>query len=286
MLFNRCTGFNTFLLGFMVFCFYQNSVAQETFVYKQIDGFQLCMEMHKPPGWSPSNTYPALLFFFGGGWTKGSMKQFEPHAKYFSKRGVVCFLVDYRVESRHKSSIFQSVQDAKSALRYIKEHANDLGIDPSKVIASGGSAGGHLAAASALINDYNEITDDLEISCKPNALVLFNPAIDNGPAGVGYPKVKESFSSISPLHNIRAGAPPTLIFLGTHDSLVPVETAKYYEMAMKKTGNECKLILYEGEEHGFFNYTNFENYKSTLLEMDAFLQSLGYLKDIPKVVID
>jgi acetyl esterase len=263
------------------FCFSQKQI-----MYKQIDTTKLFLHIYQPPMMEKTQKCPTMVFFFGGGWKSGSLAQFEPHAKYFAKRGMVCFLVDYRVLNRHKSTIFQSLKDAKSAMRFIKEHANLYNVDTMKIVASGGSAGGHLAAATALIDEYNETTDNMQISCKPNVLVLFNPAIDNGPAGVGYERVKDAYKNISPIHNIQKGAPPTIIMLGTKDDLIPVETAKYYQTVMKKVGSRCDLILYEGKEHGFFNYDKFENYKKTIADADIFLQSMGYLTEKPTVAID
>jgi acetyl esterase len=263
-----------------------NCFSQEKILYKQIDTTKLFMEVYYPENMDISQQYPAMVFFFGGGWNTGSTKQFEPHAKYFSKRGLVCFLVDYRVTKRHQSTPFESLKDAKSAIRYIREHAVTFHIDASKIIASGGSAGGQLAAAAALIEGYNEPSDNISISCKPNALVLFNPAIDNGPGGVGYERIGDEYKSFSPLHNIVKGAPPTIIFQGTNDNLIPVETVKYYQTVMQKVGSQCELFLFEGKEHGFFNYNKIENYKKTVFEADTFLQLLGYLKKEPVVEIE
>lgn len=161
-----------------------------------------------------------------------------------------------------------------------------MGIDPNSIIASGGSAGGHLAAATALINAYNEPTDDLSIDCRPNALVLFNPVIDNGPGGYGYERVDTTYREFSPLHNIKKSAPPTIIFLGTEDNLIPVTTAEYYQMVMEKVGSRCDLHLYEDQGHGFFNYRNFDYYQQTLRQADEFLITLGYLKPEPRIKIE
>jgi acetyl esterase/lipase len=158
-------------------------------------------------------------------------------------------------------------------------------IDPSKIVASGGSAGGHLAAATATINDYNENSDNTAISCIPNALVLFNPVFDNGPGGYGYERIGEAYKSFSPLHNIKSGTPPTIVFLGDKDHLVPVETAQYYKKIMEKVKSRCDLFVYEGQEHGFFNYKNLEYYKKTVSETDTFLQSIGILNKDPFVEI-
>lgn len=246
-------------------------------MYKQIDTTKLYLEVFYPENMDAAEKYPAMIFFFGGGWNGGNLHQFIHHAEYFSKKGIVCFLVDYRVKRRNGTTPFESLKDAKSAIRYIRANADNLGVDPEKIIASGGSAGGHLAAATALIKDYNEVTDDTTVSCIPDALVLFNPVIDNGPGGYGYDRIGEAYKNFSPLHNIHKGAPPTIFFLGKKDKLIPVVTAEYYKMVMEKVGSRCDLHLYEGQGHGFFNYRNREIYYATIKETEDFLRSLGYI---------
>ena len=177
------------------------------------------------------------------------------------------------------------MKDAKSAIRYIRGNADKLNVDSSQIIAAGGSAGGHLAAATALIDDYNEKTDNLSVSCIPNALVLFNPVIDNGPGGYGFDRIGENYKNFSPLHNINTGTPPTIIFLGTKDRLIPVQTAKYYQKVMEKVNSQCELFLYKGQGHGFFNYKSFKYYKKTVTEADLFLQKLGFLDSLSKMRI-
>ncbi|MEL7120965.1 MAG: dienelactone hydrolase family protein, partial [Bacteroidota bacterium] len=142
------------------------------------------------------------------------------------------------------------------------------------------------AAATAFIKDYNESTDDLTVSCLPQALVLFNPVIDNGPGGYGYERIGAAYQQFSPLHNIQEGAPPTIFFLGTNDRLIPVETAAYYKVVMEKVGSRCDLKIYEGKGHGFFNYKDFDIYRQTIQETDQFLQSLGFLEAEPKIKIE
>jgi len=272
------------LSSFVAFLFSTSiSFAQEVFIYKTVDSTQLFMEVRYPAQINPAEDYPALVFFFGGGWNSGSRTQFEHQAAYFAKRGMVCFLVDYRTKNQHKTSPFESVKDAKSAIRYLKGHADKFHIDPNKIIAAGGSAGAHLAAATALIEGYNESTDDLKISSVPGALILFNPVIDNGTGGYGFERIGDQYKDFSPLHNIKVGAPPTLFLLGTKDNLVPVVTAQYYQMVMEKVGSRCDLELYEDQAHGFFNYPNFDFYKKTVQAADDFLQSLGYLQKEPEV---
>ncbi|WP_422083303.1 alpha/beta hydrolase [Ulvibacterium sp.] len=271
----------------IVFVSYSIScLAQKKVLYKQIDTVRLFIEIHAPENVMARDKHPALVFFFGGGWKGGDRYHFLNHARYFSQRGLVCFLVDYRTEGQHGTTPFEALKDAKSSIRFIRKKAPEFGIDASKIIAAGGSAGGHLAAATALIEDFNDETDDMSISCVPNALALFNPVVDNGPGGYGHERIGLAYKDFSPLHNIQKGAPPTLFFLGTNDKLIPVATAQYYQTVMENVGSSCTLKLYEGEGHGFFNYRNRDLYKETVLEMDHFLQSLGYLEQNPVIEID
>lgn len=270
----------------LLFLFPAIAFAQKELLYKQVDTTKLFLEIYTPEQLDSTRNYPAMVFFFGGGWKGGDRSHFINHANYFAKRGLICFLADYRTETKHGTTPFEALKDAKSAIRYLRKNASEFGIDPNKIIASGGSAGGHLAAATALIKKYNDTSDDLSVSCIPNALVLFNPVIDNGPGGYGYERVGDAYKDYSPLHNIEKGAPPTILFLGTKDKLIPIATAEYYMTVMEKVGSKCELKVYEGGEHGFFNYRNFENYKQTVKEADLFLQFLGYLTKLPKVAIE
>ena len=261
-------------------------LAQNLELYKQIDTTALFLEVHYPENFNKTINHSAMIFFFGGGWKGGNRKQFLKHAEYFAQRGMVCFLADYRIENKNHTTPFESLIDAKSAIRFIRQNASKYAIDTTKIIALGGSAGGHLAAATAVISDFNDPEDDLSISCIPNALVLFNPVIDNGPGGYGYDRIGAAYKQFSPLHNIKKGAPPTLFFLGTKDALIPVETAAYYKVIMNEIGSRCELKLYKGQAHGFFNYSNLKYYKKTVRETNQFLQSIGFLTKESKLKIE
>lgn len=257
----------------------------KTIEYKKIDTVSLVMELVYPPEMDPSEKYPGMVFFFGGGWVQGTIKHFERQANYFAKRGMVCFLVDYRVKNRHGTTPFDALTDAKSSIRYIRKNAARFNVDPNRLIASGGSAGGHLAAATAVIKGFNDPADDPNISAVPNALVLFNPVVDTGPASRAFDRIGEQYKDFSPLHNVRKGAPPTIIFQGTQDQWTPNETIQYYQMAMQSVGSRCDLFLYEGQQHGFFNFSaSPEYYQKTVLEADRFLSSLGYLDGEPTIM--
>ena len=252
----------------------------EEVVYKQLDSTSLLLRLYYPDAYEEGRRLPAIIFFFGGGWRGGKITQFAPQARHFAQRGMIAVLADYRVESRHGTTPFDAVEDAKSAIRFLRQHAARLGIDPERIVGSGGSAGGHLAAAAAMVDGLEAPGEPQRISARPNALVLYNPVFDNGPEGYGYDRVggASRFRDISPLHNIRPGAPPTIVFLGTEDALIPVETAKSYCQKMEKVGSRCELMLYEDQGHGFFNLgRSQEHYRKTLEAADRFLVSLGYI---------
>jgi acetyl esterase len=249
-------------------------------IYKNASGDDLWIYRFDPPGHEPAtDTRPAAVFFFGGGWNGGTVTQFEQHAKYLASRGMVAFVADYRVKSRQKTDPDACVADGKSAVRWVRTHARRLGIDPTRIAAGGGSAGGHVAAATGICDGLDDPAEqDSKISSKSNALLLFNPVYDNGPGGYGHDRAKAWFPAISPAHNISADDPPTIVFLGSKDSLIPVATAEKFDADLKAAGIRSELWIYDGQPHGFFNENkNQQAFLDTVLKMDAFLVSLGWL---------
>lgn len=248
----------------------------EAYTYKRVGGTELRLYVFKPTDDHGDEPRPAIVFFFGGAWTAGRITQFVPQSHYLASRGMVAIVADYRVSLRHGSTWFESVSDAQSAVRWVREHAAELGIDPDRIVASGGSAGGQLAAAAALVEE--EGPEAASVSAKPNALVLFNPALDLTAFGVPA-HWAEGAEAISPTHLVRENAPPTLVMHGTADATVPFSQAEQFCSAMIEQGNRCELEAYPGRGHGFFNYlgTGLGDFVDTVLRMDAFLVSLGYL---------
>lgn len=252
--------------------------APSTVVYKAVDGVQLKLHVFSPNQHHAGDARPAIVFFFGGGWNGGSPEQFYPQSERLSDRGMVAICAEYRVKSRHGVEPRTCVADGKSAMRWVRAHAQELGIDPDRIAAGGGSAGGHIAAAVATTDGFDEPGEDTSVSCRPDALVLFNPVFDNGPSGYGHERVKEYWREFSPLHNLDAQTPPTIVFLGSEDHLIPVETAEDYQQRMEANGVRCELQIYQGHEHGFFNQgRKHSQYAETLAETESFLGSLGFV---------
>lgn len=149
----------------------------KSFVYKKTKQADLEVIVHFPADWNESDKRPAVMFFFGGGWTNGKVEQFEPQAIHLANRGLVAARADYRVKSRHDVTPKECVEDAKSAVRWLRANAAKLGVDPNRIVAAGGSAGGHIAACTALTPGLDAKDEDAKISSQPNALVLFNPVL-------------------------------------------------------------------------------------------------------------
>ncbi len=255
------------------------------FVYKTVANTDLRLYLFKSKQDEHQEPRPAIVFFHGGGWRNGPPSQFFPHCKYFTSRGMIAITVAYRLKNIHGTTPFDCVKDGKSAMRWVRLHASELGIDPDQIAAGGGSAGGHIAAATAILDGLDEDDESVEVSCKPNALVLFNPVLDNGPGGYGYERLGNRYKEISPMHNIQPGLPPMIIFLGTLDGAFPVLNAEKFKELMDQAGNRCELKIYDNQKHGFFNYRdgNNANYYKTVYDADVFLESIGYLSGKPTI---
>jgi acetyl esterase len=264
------------------------SAASETFIYKHVAGRDLKLFLEKPPGWKAADQRPAILFFFGGGWVGGSPGQFLKQSQYLAARGMVGLRVEYRTIPKGDSGPpVVCCADAKSAVRYVRAHAAEMGIDARRIAAAGGSAGGHLAAFTGLVNGLDDPQDDLTVSCKPNALVLFNPVFDNSPGQWGHARVGDHYKEFSPAHNITKDAPPTVVFLGDQDKLIPFAVLRDFETRMKQAGARCDAHVYPGAGHGFFNRDSERGswFTLTLIETDKFLASLGWLRGEPTLVL-
>ena len=235
--------------------------------------------VYYPEGKKVQNS-PVVAFFFGGGWSSGSPKQFEPQANYLKKYGITVVLADYRTKNNAGTTPKEALMDARSVMRYLKKHALSIGGDPERIVVGGGSAGGHLAAATAFCDNLNNPEDDLSISAIPKALILFNPVVDNSAGGYGFDRVKEYYEDFSPILNIKRGAPPAIFFLGTKDNFIPVETGQKFKEKMEAVGARCDLLLYPEQKHGFFNSQHKEYFEKTMTETVKFLKSLGYISSL------
>lgn len=271
-------------------------------VYKTVGDTELKMWIYSPRRHQPQQEKrPAVVFFFGGGWRSGTPAQFESHCRYLASRGMVAATADYRVANRHGVKADACVEDAKSAVRWLRANSSRLGLDATRIAAGGGSAGGHTACCTALIKGLDAKNEAADVSSVPNLLILFNPAVMIAPlpgfeaSGIAQEKFIDiatrtgvPAAEISPIHHVRPGLPPTIIFHGKADPTVPYATVDEFSRRMRDAGNDCRLSGFAEAPHGFFNVPKGNNparrdrsdqwHRRTLVQMDRFLQSHGWLQ--------
>jgi acetyl esterase len=209
---------------------------------------------------------PAIIYYTGGGWVNGDVADEIPTAAWFRDHGMIGITADYRVKSRHGTSPIESIQDARSAMRYVRSHAKELGIDPNKIVAAGGSAGGHLAICT-LLNGGDDPADDLSISTKPNGLVLHNPVLGEG-YGLDF---LDKHPEFTPLKQVGSGWPPTILSCGTADATTPYSGAVKFTALMNQAGNACELITVKDADHSCDWPISNPNFLPTLTRMVNFL---------------
>lgn len=262
------------LFVLLTLCFFagMEAHAEDTpetqWTYKTIRGKELKMDVFLPEGYtSGDHRYPAILFFHGGSWNGGKVSWHYPDCEYWSRRGMIAVSVDYRLRDRDQVEVpLECVRDARSAVRFLRQNAEELKVDVDRVVVAGGSAGGQMAAAVAMIDRVNDQSDDLSIPGKPNAVVMYNP----------YFKCQED---LSPPNFIVPGLPPMISFLGSEDPAITVENLKAFHDELIRAGNDSEFYVGKGGKHGFCIGIRDQNrfFYWSLELVDAFLVKHGIL---------
>lgn len=255
---------------------------EEGLIYKTVDDKALALWIYKPRNWKANDRRPCVVWFFGGAWKVGTPEQFAAQSKYLAKRGMVAVTVEYRIKSLHGSTPVESTMDARSAMRWVKIHSAELGIDPERIAAGGGSSGGQLALACEVLAGVNDTKDNITVSPKPAALILFNPA-----ANLDIPQIRDKATDdefsrlleVSPQQRLSSALPPTVIFHGTADAIIPEESvAAFIEKARSLGSENITYHAYHGRGHEFYyGPGSRQDYKDTLSKTVSFLESLGWL---------
>lgn len=242
-------------------------------IYKTVDDLFLRLHLFLPKQQPSSDKRPAIMFFHGGGFVQGHPAQFFPHCVHLASRGMVAVSARYRLLNKGATSVADCLMDAKSAIRWLRTHAEELQIDATQVVVGGGSGGAALAADAAMIDGWDAADDDLAISAKPDALVLYSPALFEPTFVPG-----RFDPQLYAINHIRPQLPPMLILHGADDSHFPLAEMEQFRDGMVAAGNTCDLQVFPGE-HGFANYGKDDNrpYWETLEAVEKFLESLGIL---------
>ncbi len=264
--------------------------AIRSWVFKVTPQTELTLHIHFPHDWRATDCRPAVVFFFGGGLQDGTVEQFTRQAVYLAGRGMVVARADYRLMPKHGVTADRCVADAKSAVRWVRSHAAELGVDPNRIAAGGGSAGGFLAAATGILPGLDDPDEDLAISSRPNLMALYNPAFgiysrtNADFSGVGgelgdmlrrsLAPTEELARQLDTTAHLQADVPPMWVWFGREDVIYSM-SMEFLERA-RALGCAMDLLLTDGADHGFFNdYMVY--YRETLADLTRFLEDQGYL---------
>jgi acetyl esterase/lipase len=249
--------------------------------YKTVGNFNLDIHLFLPDKLNQNKQRPVIVYFSGGSWSEGKPDWNFYGCQSYANKGWVGVCVEYRIAYRHGTLPFEAVMDAKSAIRWLRQHANEYNIDTNKIVASGNSAGGHLVLAAALADKWNEKTDDLKYSPIPNVLMVTSGVFDLTDDNTGWIRnglkernLDESLvKEISPNFLIKKNLPPTLIIHGTNDKNVPFPSAEEFVKKMTREGNSIEFHPLEGAGH-FIWYGRYSDQVSELRR--KFIEKLGY----------
>ncbi len=276
--------------------------ASQTVVIKNSSDQDVKIEFFRPAGVLSNERRPAILWIHGGGWVAGTTDATTPHARYFASRGMFAANVAYRLASPGKVTVADCLEDCRAAMRYLRTHADELGIDPSRIAVAGDSAGGHLAAALGTLPDAETV-----VSSRADAMLLYNPIVDMTEGDwIRYAVGGEALSnkksprptapsevalarSLSPIFNVRAGQAPAILLHGRADHVVPISQAERFADAAHTAGNRCDLVIYENDIGHAFVLAGYKYPESVVVEAiragDRFLASLGWLEGEPTLTI-
>ena len=248
--------------------------AGKVYVYKQSAGQPQELEVYFPKDWSPSNRVPGVILFHGGSWTGGSLSQFRYACRYLATRGLVAATANYRMLPKAEQKKLPEsesykrvcVTDAKSAIRWMKQHADELGIDPKRLITGGGSAGGHVSVLATTTPGLDDPADPPGFDTSVIAYLLFNPA---------FTAADSVDPQIDVLQHLRRDLPPAIMFFGTEDGWKKGADAAFAKL--RELGNTTtEMWLAAGQSHSFFNKPPWQDV--TVAAADRFLVRLGLLK--------
>jgi acetyl esterase/lipase len=223
---------------------------------------------------------PLIVWIHGGGWMGGSKSHCPPLP--WTGKGYVVASIDYRLSQDAKFPA--QIEDCQAAIRWLRLHAKEYRIEPDRIVAWGGSAGGHLASLLGTAGDVSDWEQRLpSVSSRVQAVIDWygradltrvstDPTLADSPSalllgGCGK-EVAELAKKASPILHVSKDDPPFLIIHGTLDSLVPVRQSQAFAGALKEAGVDSHLVILEGASHGGEEFLSCEQVKI----IDAFLQ--------------
>lgn len=261
--------------------------------YANLIGYRpLLLDLYLP---KTGPAHPLVIWIHGGGWSRGDSRgngaitDFPAALAGLAARGYVVAAVNYRLSG--EAQFPAQIQDVNAAIAWLKTNAARYGIDPSRVLLWGGSAGGHLAALAALTCDATEYEPEpntgrlsrkdagaakaVKVSTCVQAAVIWygvselgKTSSDNFTALMGC-DCPEKMSMASPINRVTAKAPPMLLIHGTADSQVPVAQTHTLEARLKANGVSVQSLYIPDVDHGFLGKTPRATREATLAALEA-----------------
>lgn len=245
---------------------------------------ELHLDLYLPK--SPAGKLPGVVYIHGGGWSAGNRNAFRRQAAYMATRGFVGACIEYRLSG--EAAWPAAMNDSKAAVRWLRANAAAYSVDPDRIAAAGGSAGGHLAAMLGTTAGMTALEGDggnPGVSSAVQAVAAFNPAVDlvsfgksqpgNAASsvtkflGATYAERPEIWQLATPLHHAGKRSAPILFLHGNQDTTVPFQQSLDMYNKLKAAGVDTELFVGEGGAHGFFNRPPF--FEPTLKKMEEFL---------------
>ncbi|WP_244409514.1 alpha/beta hydrolase [Streptomyces albofaciens] len=239
--------------------------------YQEIDGSRpLELDLWLPETGKAAGPVPLVLFVHGGAWRRGRRDDMGLRTRHWSPRpfariaaaGFAVACADYRLSG--EATFPAPLDDLRSALRWLTLRSAELGIDTSRTVVWGESAGGHLAALLALTEadpvsrEYTQPAGAV-VWYAPSDLTsargCFDPADPATPEarmlGAAPATVPERARTASPLAHVRPGAPPFLLVHGDQDTLVDCSHSRSLAAALEQAGAPVELWTVPGADHGW-----------------------------------
>ena len=240
--------------------------------YKTVGDRELQLHIVAPDGHTNSARAPAVIYFHGGGWERGSPETGFAYAETLAEHDIVTLAVEYRFTD--SVTLDELIKDASAAVRYTRERARRIGVDAGKILAFGHSAGGHLAASTATLRSFDEEDDYTRASPRPNALALIAPYPATLETAAEFLPPGADIADYEPRQNIGRRMPPTLIIQGDADTLVAPAVSETYHEALLAAGTDSSLFIVEGVDHFFREESAKDSVSERLLQ---FVNDLGWL---------
>jgi acetyl esterase/lipase len=261
-----------------------NVEIQRDLVYSSVGSRELHLDLFLPK--EGAGPFPAVVYIHGGGWTGGNKNAFQRQAAYMATKGYVGACMEYRLsgEARYPAA----VHDSKAAVRWLRANAARYRIDPKRIGAAGGSAGGHLVAFLGTTGDRKEfegLGGNPGVSTRVRAVAAFNPVLNmtmvgmREPAasasgalekflGASYAERPDLYAEASPTTHVSRDSAAFLFLHGTADTTVPYQQSVEMMKKLKEAGVYADLFSAEDARHGFFNSPPW--YEPTLKKMEEF----------------